>query len=216
MDVSNLSPEEKARLLNDLLKEKEAEETQKRADREAFKKLKNEAVTNAFSILSGLSEQMIETKKQIFDMFADIIDLKNDLFNSKMDRKSDSLTTEDGSITLKLGNRTSEGWDDTVEMGVAKVREYLKTLAKDENSADLVETVMSLLSKDRKGNLKANKVLELKKLAIKSGNEDFLEGLRIIEDAYRPSLSCQFIEVRYKDENGKEKALPLSMSAIEY
>ena len=43
------------------------------------------------------------------------------------------------------------------------VKEYIKTMAKDENSANLVDTVMSLLAKDRKGALKANKVLELEK-----------------------------------------------------
>ena len=141
--------------------------------------------------------------------------MKNELFNVKLDRKSDTLTTQDGSKTIRIGNRINEGWDDTVGVGVEKVKTFLRTLAKDENSASLVDTVMNLLSKDRKGNLKAQKVLELERLAVKSGNEDFLDGIRIIKDAYRPVATCQFIEVVIRDENGKEHALPLSMSAIE-
>ena len=91
----------------------------------------------------------------------------------------------------------------------------LRTLAKDDNSANLVDTVMGLLAKDRKGNLKAQKVLELERLAVKSGNEDFMDGIRIIKDAYRPVPTCQFVEAIVRDENGKEHAIPLSMSAIE-
>ena len=107
-----------------------------------------------------------------------------------------------------------EGWDDTVEVGIDKVKAYLKTLAKDEESGMLVETVMRLISKDRKGNLKASRVLELQQLAQRSGNPELIEAIEIIREAYRPVPSVQFIEVKYKDDEGKELSLPLSMSAI--
>jgi len=117
-------------------------------------------------------------------------------------------------MSITLGNRVNEGWDDTVNAGIAKVKEFLGTLAKDDNSAALVETVMGLISKDRKGNLKANKVLELEKLAIKTQDEKFLDGIAIIKAAYRPEPSCQFIEVTLKDEKGNEQKLPLSLAAM--
>lgn len=216
MNIKELTSEQKAKLLADLEADKAAQEQKKLDDREAYKNLRDETIKKMFSELSGLSTTLMLQKQTVFKEFEQIISLKNDLYKTKSDRQTDSFTTSDGSITIKLGNRVFEGWDDTVEVGIQKVRDYLKTLAKDENSANLVETVMNLLSKDRKGNLKANKVLELEKLAQKSGNADFLEGLKIIKDAYRPTPSCQFVEVRYKDENGKEHSLPLSMSAIEF
>ena len=73
---------------------------------------------------------------------------------------------------------------------------------------------MSLLSRDRKGNLKASKVLELEKLAIKSRDETFLDGIAIIKAAYRPAPTCQFIEVTIRDEKGNNVKLPLSLAAI--
>lgn len=215
MNIDNLTPEQKAALLAELEADKQAQEERKLADREAYKELRDETVRQTFSALKKVSDTLLLAKEGTFKVFEQIINLKNDLYNTKGDRQTDTFTTSDGSISIKLGNRVFEGWDDTVEVGVQKVKEYLKTLAKDENSANLVETIMGLLAKDRKGNLKANKVLELEKLAAKSGNEDFREGLRIIKDAYRPAPSCQFVEVRYKDETGKERSLPLSMSAIE-
>lgn len=214
MDLSKLSKEEKDKLFADLKAEKQAAERQKEQDREAYKQLKDETVKQVFDGLKKVSETLLVAKDGTFKLFEQIITLKDDLFNSKSDRQSDTFTTEDGSISIKLGNRINEGWDDTVEVGVEKVKKYLKTLAKDEESGNLVDTVMRLLSKDRKGNLKANKVLELEQLATKSRNEDFMEAIQIIRSAYRPVPTCQFIEVRYKDENGNEVSLPLSMSAI--
>lgn len=214
MDLSKLSKEEKDKLFADLKAEKQFEEKQKEQDREAYKQLKDETIRQVFDGLKKLSETMLMAKEGTFKVFEQIINMKDDLFNSKSNRQSDTFTTEDGMISIKLGNRMYEGWDDTVEVGVENVKRYLKTLAKDEESGNLVDTVMRLLSKDRKGNLKANKVLELEQLAMKSRNEDFIEAIQIIRAAYRPVPSCQFIEVRYKDEKGNEISLPLSMSAI--
>lgn len=215
MNINELTPEQKAQLLADLEADKQAQEAQKEADKEAYKVLKDETVRQAFDALKKVSDTLLLAKEGTFKIFEQIIALKEDLYKTKSDRMSDSFTTSDGKISIKLGNRALEGWDDTVEVGVKMVKDYLKTLAKDEESADLVDTVMRLLAKNRKGQLKANKVIELEQLALKRQNKDFIEGIKIIKDAYRPDQSCQFIEVRYKDENGKEKSLPLSMSAIE-
>lgn len=216
MDIKNLTEEQKAQLFAELEADKAAQEAAKQDDREAYKKLKDETVRQTFDALKKVSDTLLLAKEGTFKVFEQIIGLKDDLYKTKSDRQSNSFTTSDGNITIKLGNRVFEGWDDTVDVGIQKIKEFLKTLAKDENSANLVDMVMGLLAKDRKGNLKANKVLELERLAQKSGDVSFIEGLKIIKDAYRPAPSCQFIEVRYKDETGKEKSLPLSMSAIEF
>lgn len=215
MDISKLTSEERDSLLSQLKAEKQLEAQRLEQERETYKRIKDEAVKEAFAQLSELSATMTRLKEQIFERFNTVIDLKDELYKTKSDRQSDTFTTEDNSVSIKLGNRINEGWDDTVDVGVQRVKDFLKTLAKDEESGALVETVMRLLSKDRKGNLKASKVLELEQMANKSKNEAFIEGIQIIKDAYRPVPSVQFIEVRYKDFNGNVISLPLSMAAIQ-
>jgi hypothetical protein len=58
-------------------------------------------------------------------------------------------------------------------------------------------------------------VLELRKLANRVQNSEFSDGIRIIEESYKPVKSCQFIEVRFKDDKGREQTLPLSISAFD-
>lgn len=215
MDLQALTKEQKAELRRQLEEEEKAEKVRVQQERENYKQIVDSWVDETVKKLQNVSSIMMDAKTDIFASSETIIQMKNELFNVKSDRKSDTLSTTDGSKTIRIGNRINEGWDDTVNVGVDKVKAYLRTLAKDENSASLVETVMNLLSKDRKGNLKAQKVLELEKLAVKSRDEEFIDGIRIIKEAYRPVPTCQFIEVVIRDENGKEHSLPLSMSAID-
>lgn len=215
IDIRSLSAKEREELKAQLAAEEQTEAQRIESERATYKSLKEEFVLRNFSILESLSRQMQEVKQRIFSDAELLVNMKNALFNVKGDRQTDTFSSESGKYVIKLGNRTYEGWKDSVEIGIEKVKSYVGSMAKDENSAALVETVMGLLAKDRKGSLKASRVLELEKLALKSKDPEFLDGIKIIKESYRPEPSCQFIEVRYKDEQGKEKSLPLSMSALE-
>jgi len=214
IDLTNLSAAQKAALKAQLEAEEKAEKERVQNEREAYKSLVDQTVENNVKKLSKLSCEMERIKQEVFAEFATLIKTKDELFKTKADRQSDTFTTADGTMSITLGNRVNEGWDDTVEAGIEKVKDYLKTLAKDDNSAELVQVVMGLLAKDRKGALKANKVLELERLAVSSQNADFIDGINIIKAAYRPIPTCQFIQVELKDEEGKSRKLPLSLSAM--
>ena len=88
-------------------------------------------------------------------------------------------------------------------------------MARDEEMAALTEMVMSLLARDKKGNLKAGRVLQLREVARKSGYSDLMEAVDIIQQAYKPVESVEFISVQYKDENGVKQTLPLSLASME-
>ena len=215
MDISKLSPAEKVALREQLLAEQRAEKESVEKQRDDYKSLVNDTVIEQVKDLEVISRNLLQAKRNVFDSFATVIGLKNELFKVKTDRRSDTFTSADGKKTVTIGSRTTEAWDDTVNVGVEKVKKYIRTLAKDDNSAELVDTIMGLLSKDRKGNLKTSKVLELEKLANRSKDDEFLDGIRIIRESYRPQLSCQFVEVKLRDADGKESSLPLSMSSVE-
>lgn len=214
IDIYQLTEEQREELIKQA-QELEREKKQAiKAERETYKSIVNDTVQQSFKQLVGLSKHILNVKKLVFDNFESVVEMKQDIFGVKENQQSHSFTTADGTITIKIGYRITEGFDDTLSAGVAKVKTYLETLAKDQASAALVETIMDLLRKDAKGNLKASRVLELGKLASRVNNEEFSDGIHIIEQSYKPVKSCNFIEVRFKDKNGKEHALPLSISAF--
>ena len=181
MDITKMTAVERAELMAQLEAEERAEKQKREEDVAAYKSAVDEFCRLKFSRLKAMSEEMRRLKDEVFAEAETLIRLKEELFKTKSDRHSDQFTTSDGRITLALGNRTNDGWDDTVEVGVAKVKEFIKSLAKDTESAALAEMVMSLLTKDRKGNLKASRVLQLREIARKSGYSELIEATDIMK-----------------------------------
>ena len=109
----------------------------------------------------------------------------------------------------------NDNYLDQAEEGIAKVKEYLQSLAKDEQSEELIGLVLRLLARDQKGNLKASRVIQLGQIAEKSGNEEFMEGIRIIREAYRPTRSKLFVRCSIKENSEKGwEDLALSLSEV--
>lgn len=214
INLDNLNADQLAQLEQQLEAKKKADKARIQADRDAYTELVDETVRSMVKRLQNLSSEMAAVKAEVFAAFASIIQTKEELFKVKLDRRSDTFSTRDGQMSIQLGYRTLDAYDDTVDAGIAMVKEYLATQAKDDNSAALVDTVMSLLSKNRKGELKASRVLELERLAAKSGSPEFMEGINIIKAAYKPAKSGQFISVTIKNDEGKDENLPLSIGSM--
>ena len=215
MDIKNMTAKERAELKAQIEAEERAEKQKREDDITAYKNSVDEFCRAGFATLSAVSEAMHKAKEKMFADAETLISMKEELFRTKSDRRSDQFTTSDGRITIALGSRTNDGWDDTVNVGIGMAKEFIKSLAKDEEAAALSEMVMGLLAKDRKGNLKASRVLQLRETANKSGYAKLIEAVDIIQAAYQPVETCQFISVSYKDDKGVKHTLPLSLAAME-
>lgn len=215
MNLNDLTPAQRAELKAQLEAAERAEKQKRQDDIDAYKQSVDEFVRTTFERMKKVSELMREEKNTVFTAADTIIALKDELYDTKTDRHSNSFTSSDGMISITLGRRTNDGWDDTVNVGVQKVHDFFKSMARDEEMAALTEMVMSLLARDKKGNLKASRVLQLREVARKSGYSDLMEAVDIIQQAYKPVESVEFISVQYKDENGMKQTLPLSLASME-
>lgn len=192
--------------------EKKAAEDKRKADMVAYNELVNETIERAMPVLSAVSENISEAKQHVIDQFRDALHLKGDLFDVKDEQRSHTFTNAKGTQRITLGYYVRDDYRDTVEEGIAMVREAIESLGKDEESRALVQAVLRLLSRDQKGTLKASRVLQLQKLADDSHNERFQQGVKIIRDSYQPTKSKQFIRAEHKDENGEWKPVVLGMT----
>lgn len=191
---------------------KKEAEAKKKADREAYAKLVDEAIATSMPELQDVSTAIAEYKRKVTENFSSALKLKAELFGVKDTQRSHTFTNSEGTARITLGQYQLDNYRDTVNEGIAIVKEYLESLAKDEDSAALVAAVLRLMSRDNAGNLKASRVLQLRKMAQDSGNERFLEGVRIIEESYAPTESKQFIRAEVKNETGKWVPVPLGMT----
>ena len=193
---------------------KEAEEKRKQ-QRAEYAEMVDDEIRTAIPMLRELSDQIKTIKSTVFGNFEAILKIKSDILGlTKDDQRSHTFTTSDSKLRLTLGVNTVDDYRDTVEDGIAMVKEYIESLAKDDNSKALVNAVLRLLSRDSKGSIKASRVLQLRKMADETGDEKFLEGVRIIEESYQPATTKKYIRAEYKDETGAWRNIPLGMTDV--
>ena len=180
---------------------------------DTFNQMIDEEVTLAIPELVSLSEQLAAVKKSVFENFKTLLDMKKDVMKMTKDgQRTHKFTTSDSKFSIELGFYQLDNYKDTVNDGIALIKEYISGLAKDTETQSLVEMVLKLLSKDQKGNLKASRVLQLRQMADKINDERFSEGVEIIMDSYAPIPSKQFIRAFKKGDQGEWISIPLSIT----
>lgn len=216
IDIDKMTDQEREQALQQLMAKKDAEKLKVKEDRQTYKELGSKAVDEMFVPLQNTSSALSDVKKLVFDNFAHLIALKKELYDIKATQQSHTFSNLEATKRITIGYRVLDRYDDTAAAGIAKVREYMDSLAKDDESAKLVSIINSLLRRDPKGNLKANRVLELLKLSSESDSLLFKDGVQIITDAHRPEKSSDFIEAEWKDEQGKWRSVGLSISSVNF
>ena len=213
IDVSKLTPEQKAVLLEELKKEEKTKSDIEKEKRDEYKKMVGNIVEESFGKITDVSGLLGWVKKEVIENFQTVLDMKSELYGIKESQQSHSFTSEDGKKTIRIGYRMMDSFDDTVHTGIEKIRNYIYNLVDGENKKQITAILDTLLKKDKNGNLKASKVIELRKQAEIVTDEGFLEGVKIIEEAYKPVKSRMFVEAWYKDEQGNDVNVPLNITA---
>lgn len=214
----DLSEEEVALLENARAEKAKREAEEKHAQEvKTYKELVDEAVNLTVPEAQDISRILEQKKAAIFERFHSIISMKDELFSgsskAKDGRFTDTFTNKNSTARVTLGFNTNDAYDDTYTAGVDKVKEYIQSLASDDKSRQLAEMVNTLLmERSKAGQLKAQNVLRLESMANEIGDPTFIEGMKIIRDAYRPDRTKQFVKVEVKDESGKFQTVSLNMT----
>lgn len=194
-------------------KAKEEAEVKAKEARMTYKNLVDEEIARAIELLLPLAEHLKSVKKTVFENFKTVLEMKEEVMNVTNDgQQTFTFTNTLGTKRIILGMNMNDNYLDSVDSGIQIVSEYIQSLGKDPESQALVKMVFRLLARDAKGTLKASRVMQLRRMADDSGNERFLEGVRIIEEAYSPIPTKQFIRAQYKGENGEWLTIPLSVT----
>ena len=196
--------------------EKKQAAAERKRQREEYATMVDDEINTAIPQLRELSEAIRTVKDTVFGNFDAILKMKAEILGlTRDDQRSHTFTNSDSTLRITLGVNCIDGYRDTVEDGIAMVKAYIESLATDDKSKVLVSAVLRLLSRDGQGNLKASRVLQLRKMAEESGDERFIEGVRIIEESYQPTVTKRYIRAEYKDSKNAWRYIPLDMTAVD-
>lgn len=212
ISLNDLTPEELEALMAEALKEEQRRSRMREDERKVYKDLVSEKVEGLFPRLQDLSERLGEAKREVYREFEAALGMKAELYEVPAEQNSHHFINKAATKRIVIGSCQKDDYDDTVSEGIGKVKAFISSLARDKESTMLVQSILRLLARDQKGNLKASRVMQLRKMAEDSGNEMFLDGVRIIEQAYRPVQTKTYVRAEYKNEAGAWVAVPLGMT----
>ena len=193
---------------------RKAAEAKRKSDREAYTALVDETIAAVMPELTNTSEAIAQKKTAAAEAFRGALEMKAELFGVKDDQQSHTFTNSEGTMRITIGHYMLDNYRDTVNEGIAMVKTYIESQARDDASRALVKAILRLLSRDEAGNLKASRVLQLQKMAEETGDERFIEGVRIIQESYQPTPSKDYIRAAVRDKSGAWVAVPLSMTDV--
>ena len=197
-------------------REKKRREEERKLQRKEYAMLVDEEIAATIPKLREVSDMLKKVKDDIFGNFEAILKMKAEIIGSiRDDQYSHTFTNSDSNLRIILGANCIDGYRDTVEDGISMVKAYIESQAKDDATKALVNAVLRLLSRDGQGNIKASRVLQLRKMAEDSGDERFMEGVRIIEESYQPTISKKYSRAQYKDDKGAWCYIPLGMTDVD-
>ena len=185
--------------------------------RDTYAQLVDDEIDAATDMLTQLTTDMATIKETVMSNFRSVIDMKTETLglSKPQGQYTHTFTNSDSTRRITIGNYTIDSYRDTVEDGIQLVTSYIQSLARDQDSQALVKAVMQLLSRNSKGQIKASRVLQLRKIAEEVGDPQFIRGVQIIQDSYQPEISRSFVRLEVKDPNTQTWTIvPLNISNL--
>ena len=216
MDIKNLTPEQKKELAKQLAEEKKLQKQKQTENREALKKLQAEFVDKFFPKLVGIAKQLTLSKAEVFDNTKSILALKKEVYgltDEMMEKQqSHNISTENTDKTIIIGYNVKDGWDkDLAAAGIEKINQWLVSQMKF-NNKNLVDMIRDLLKPNKDGILKASRIIDLANRANKMGDQELINAVAEVQAAYRPEKTTTYVKAKYRNEDGQDVWLNLSMS----
>jgi len=195
-------------------KAKKEEIERKKRERVDYKTLVDQQVNEIFPSLIEASKMLSKYKLKVIDSFKTAIRIKGEIFNIKDDQASHTFSNLAFDKRIIVGCYKVDNYRDTLNEGIAIVKEVVLSLIDDEKSRVMANAILKLISKDKKGNIQQSRVKELREMASELNSERLLEGIDLIEESNNPGFSSTFVKAEYKNENGTWVNVPLGMTGV--
>ncbi|PWA10943.1 DUF3164 family protein [Flavobacterium laiguense] len=198
VNLSELSKEDKKKLMAELAAEEKQIKQKLKSDKVAYKELSVEFLLNNIDPLIERQNDMEQLVDTIFENFNDVLSLKKDIYGiDKLDQESHTVTHPDGSCSITIGHNITISFDGTETAGIQKIMNYLTALSgdeNDENAVKLSKAVNQLLKPNVKtGMLNPSKIIQLNQMRSDFNSPEFDEGMDIITDAQNRTKGSTYV-----------------------
>lgn len=196
IDLGQLTPAQIKALQQQIeAKQKEDADKEKR-NKAALVDLTEDVVDKHIDNFVGLQGDLNQSILNLFDDAKTIIDARAEVYgNKKREQESHTLTKRDGTASIKMGWNMKPTFDGTESEGIAKIKEYMSSLAGDEkNEQIMMEFLNTFLKTDAQGNYNPQLVRKLNEKREVANSKLFDDGMDIIEASIVDIRTSMFVK----------------------
>ncbi|MDM1033793.1 hypothetical protein HX017_15345 [Myroides marinus] len=183
IDLGQLTPAQIKALQQQIEAKRKEDADKEKRNKAALVDLTEDVVDKHIDNFVGLQGDLNQSILNLFDDAKTIIDARAEVYgNKKREQESHTLTKRDGTASIKMGWNMKPTFDGTESEGIAKIKEYMSSLAGDEkNEQIMMEFLNTFLKTDAQGNYNPQLVRKLNEKREVANSKLFDDGMDIIE-----------------------------------
>ncbi|MDM1513565.1 hypothetical protein [Myroides odoratimimus] len=183
IDLGQLTPAQIKTLQQQIEAKRKEDADKEKRNKAALVDLTEDVVDKHIDNFVGLQGDLNQSIMNLFDDAKAIIDARAEVYgNKKREQESHTLTKRDGTASIKMGWNIKPTFDGTESEGIAKIKEYMSSLAGDEkNEKIMMEFLNTFLKTDASGNYQPQLVRKLNEKREVANSKLFDDGMDIIE-----------------------------------
>jgi hypothetical protein len=206
--ASELTLAELETLFNAKKEQERNEINQKRADYEA---LRNETIDKLVTRAVVLSNMLKDFKTGVFDDLSTLYDLLKEYSSRHADGKGNfTIESQDGDYKIEFSRQTLGSFDERADQAAFHIIDFVNS--RWSGDVETKELITGILERS-KGKFDIKQIQKLYAMEAKFNDPNWLEGIRLFKEAWRPSETKDYTRfwVKYK---GEYQAVNLNFSSI--
>ncbi|AZA84773.1 hypothetical protein C1637_18500 [Chryseobacterium lactis] len=191
------------------LNNRKQQEAQKREEkRNQYESLKKSVINDLAPVADKLSSDIQTFKTKAFSEIGSLFDLLKDYSKRHQDGKG-NFKVEDENFKIQFKRQGKGTFDERSHQAERHIIDFLTS--KYEGDLDTKDLIMSLLER-KNGALDILLVQKLYSMEDRFDDENWKDGIRLLKESYKFSLSKDYISFFKKDENNEWIGINLNFS----
>lgn len=195
-----------------IYKERQEQERQdKEAKRREYEEMREETINSLFIKAVAVSEQLSKFKQHAFGEMEALFEVLVEYSKRHAEGKGNfEIKSEDDTKKAVFKQQENGEFDERSKQAEAHIQEFVQSEFKDERTKKLITKLLER----KKGQLDIKLVQKLYSMEEDFSDERWKEGIRLLKESWHPTNTKTYLNLYYRDDNGRWTGVPLSLSAV--
>jgi len=211
IDITQLSPEQKAELMAQLNQEQELAEMEARTKRELYEQQRETTIQSLMGQALEINDIMQGFKNEAFAELRFLSEFISETTTKEDWKGNFTIKSRDGKFKIEYSRQVLGDFDERSNEAVNLISEFVSE--RYQQDAPTRKLVVSLLER-KNGQLDIKMVQKLYAMENEFSDEKWLKGLQLLKDSWQSGDSKEYVRFWQKDSANGWKAIKLDFASL--